>query len=100
MPKAKNQSGVFTVGKHASCHIWPGPMDQASFKLEHDLSNAPNLNCPAQASEMHPHFVHLNNYAIDEINKKFKPTSLHCPYLKVNLQKAISAKVLYDTSLV
>jgi hypothetical protein len=46
---------------------------------------------------MHPHFVHLNNYAIDEINKKFQPTSLPCPNLKVNLQKAISAQVLYDT---
>jgi len=31
------------------------------------------------------------------INKKFQPLSLHYPYLSANLQKAISAKVLYDT---
>jgi hypothetical protein len=55
--------------KHASRCIWPGPIHQASFKLERDLNNAPNLACLAQTSEMHSYFINLINHAIDEINK-------------------------------
>jgi hypothetical protein len=77
--------------------ISPGSIHQEPFKLVRDLNNAPNLDRPMQTPEMHSHFVNLINNTLNMINKTFQPMSLHQPHLSVNLQKAISAKVLYGT---
>jgi hypothetical protein len=42
------------------------------------------------------HFVNLTDQAVSGINKASHQHSYH-PYLSVNLQKAISVQILYDT---
>ncbi len=62
------------------------------------LDFSPNLDRLVQTQEMCSHFLNFINNAFDEIKKRFKPISLHQPYLSIN-KKAFFAKVIIILNL-